>query len=171
MQIFDVAAPLQGDSVCGRPSRPPSLAPAQPMPAWQGVRDASKFGADCAQRGFGSGGASIRENSRRIACFSMCGNLPGQSRRQNCSHGVDPRGAFVFAADPRRTFSRAQFARQGVILVTFNYRLGRLGFFAFPALSKEQPEETQGQLRLHGPNCRLKWVRQNIAAFGGNPKT
>jgi para-nitrobenzyl esterase len=57
-----------------------------------------------------------------------------------------------------------------VILVTFNYRLGRLGFFAFPALSKEHPEEPKGNYAYMDQIAALKWVRQNIAAFGGDPK-
>ena len=59
-------------------------------------------------------------------------------------------GAFLFGSGSNPTTSGVGFAKQGVILVTFNYRLGRIGFFAFPALSREHPEETQGQLRLHG---------------------
>ena len=58
---------------------------------------------------------------------------------------------------------------KGVILVSINYRLGRLGFFAFPALSKEHPEEPKGNYAYMDQIAALKWVKQNIAAFGGNP--
>ncbi len=62
-----------------------------------------------------------------------------------------------------------QFAKQGVILVTFNYRLGRLGFFAFPALSHEHPAELKGNYAYMDQIAALTWVQRNIAAFGGDP--
>src|SRR6266536_3076206 len=78
-------------------------------------------------------------------------------------------GAFVFGSGSSPDFSGGQFAKQGVILITFNYRLGRLGFFAFPALSKEHPEEPKGNYAYMDQIAALKWVQKNIAAFGGNP--
>src|SRR5204862_2931237 len=65
--------------------------------------------------------------------------------------------------------SGAPFARQGVILVTFNYRLQRLGFFAFPALSLENPDEPKGNYAYMDQIAALKWIQENIAAFGGDP--
>jgi para-nitrobenzyl esterase len=53
--------------------------------------------------------------------------------------------------------------------VSINYRLGRFGFFAFPALSKERPDETKGNYAYMDQIAALQWVRRNIAAFGGNP--
>jgi para-nitrobenzyl esterase len=79
-------------------------------------------------------------------------------------------GAFVFGSGSQPDYNGAQFAKQGVILVTFNYRLGRLGFFAFPALSKEHPEEPKGNYAYMDQIAALRWVQQNIAAFGGDPK-
>ena len=78
-------------------------------------------------------------------------------------------GAFVFGSGSWPGSSGAQFAKQGVILVTFNYRLGRLGFFAFPALSHEHPEELKGNYAYMDQIAALTWVQRNIAAFGGDP--
>ena len=61
------------------------------------------------------------------------------------------------------------FAQQGVILVTFNYRLGRLGFFAHPALSREFPDEPKGNYAFMDQIAALKWVKEHIASFGGDP--
>src|SRR6185369_4266789 len=66
--------------------------------------------------------------------------------------------------------SGVQFARQGVLLVTFNYRLGRLGSFAFPALSREHPDGPKGNYAYMDQIAALQWVQRNIAAFGGDPK-
>jgi para-nitrobenzyl esterase len=63
----------------------------------------------------------------------------------------------------------AGFAKQGVILVSMNYRLGRLGHFAFPALSAERPEEAKGSYAFMDQIAALKWVQENISAFGGDP--
>ena len=62
------------------------------------------------------------------------------------------------------------FAKQGVILITINYRLGRLGHFAFPALSKEHPDEFKGSYAYMDQIAALKWIQKNIAEFGGDPK-
>ncbi|MFZ2339613.1 MAG: carboxylesterase family protein [Bacteroidales bacterium] len=58
---------------------------------------------------------------------------------------------------------------QGDILITFNYRLGRLGHFAFPALSEEYPKEPKGSYPYMDQIAALEWIRDNISSFGGDP--
>jgi len=65
--------------------------------------------------------------------------------------------------------SGVPFAKQGVVLVAMNYRVGRFGFFAFPALSSERPNENKGNYAYMDQLAALQWVQRNIAAFGGNP--
>ena len=77
--------------------------------------------------------------------------------------------AFMFGSGSQQDFSGEKFAKQGVILITINYRLGRLGFFAFPALTKEQPKEFKGNYAYMDQIAALKWVQNNISAFGGDP--
>jgi para-nitrobenzyl esterase len=78
-------------------------------------------------------------------------------------------GGFVGGSSADRSSWGEQFARQQVILITFNYRLGRLGHFAFPALSDEYPEEPKGSYAYMDQIAALEWVRDNISAFGGDP--
>jgi para-nitrobenzyl esterase len=70
------------------------------------------------------------------------------------------------SAVPR--YDGAALARHGVVVVTFNYRLGRLGFFALPALAEEHPEEPAANYGLLDQIAALRWVRENVAAFGGD---
>jgi para-nitrobenzyl esterase len=78
-------------------------------------------------------------------------------------------GGFVGGSGSSPFTSGAQFAKQGVVLVSFNYRLGRFGFFAFPALRGEHPDETKGNYAYMDQIAALQWVKRNIAAFGGDP--
>src|SRR4029077_13965229 len=78
-------------------------------------------------------------------------------------------GGVVGGSSAMPLTSGTQFAKQGVILVAANYRVGRFGFFAFPALSQEHPDELKGNYAYMDQIAALKWVKQNIAAFGGDP--
>lgn len=143
--------------------------PPQPMPAWDEVRDASRFGADCAQAGWSRDAASIRENTSEDCLFlnlwRPAGAKPGAKLPVMVwIHG----GGFVGGSGSQ--LSGVPFARQGVILISINYRLGRLGFFAFPALSKEHPDEPKGNYGYMDQIAALTWVKNNAAAFGGDPE-
>lgn len=134
--------------------------PPHPVPPWQGERDASKFGANAAQRGGGS------EDCLFLNLWVPAGTEPGTNLPVMVwIHG----GAFVGGSGSGSDDLGNRFANQGVILVTFNYRLGRLGHFAFPALSEEHPDEPKGSYAFMDQIAALRWVQKNIAAFGGDP--
>ena len=144
--------------------------PPQPLTPWEGVRDASEFGASCAQAGWPRGSGAIAEGSSED-CLYLNLWLPAGTQKgaklpvMVWIHG----GAFVGGSGAGPGTSGEEFTKQGVILVTFNYRLGRLGHFAFPSLSKEHLEEPKGSYAFMDQIAALKWVQENIAAFGGDP--
>src|SRR5439155_9886178 len=63
----------------------------------------------------------------------------------------------------------AALAKKGVVLVTINYRLGPLGYLAHPELTSESPQRSSGNYGVLDQIAALKWVRRNIAVFGGDP--
>jgi para-nitrobenzyl esterase len=144
--------------------------PPQPVTSWDGVHDASEYGDNCAQAGWGAAPGTIADGSSED-CLYLNVWAPAEAKPDAelpvmvWIHG----GAFVGGSGADATTSGKEFAKQGVILITFNYRLGRLGHFAFPALSEEHPDEPKGSYAYMDQIAALKWVRENISAFGGDP--
>jgi para-nitrobenzyl esterase len=144
--------------------------PPQPLTAWQGVRDATKYCAECPQAGWPRGSGLSKTSSEDCLFLNLW--KPASATKKSklpvmvWIHG----GAFVFGSGAQGEYSGAPFTKQGVILVSINYRLGRLGFFAFPALSKENLKEYKSNYAYMDQIAALKWVQQNISAFGGDPK-
>jgi para-nitrobenzyl esterase len=140
--------------------------PPQPVTPWKDVRDATKDCADCPQRSWPGSTATISED-----CLFLNVWAPATATKKSklpvmvWIHG----GGFTGGSGSGPGSAGDAFANQGVILTTINYRLGRLGHFAHPALSKENPEEPKGSYAYMDQIAALKWVQKNIAAFGGDP--
>lgn len=141
--------------------------PPQPVKPWDGVRDATEFGPTCAAVGWGTAPGTIQQGSSED-CLYLNVWTPANIKQgaklpvMVWIHG----GGFTGGSG---NTSGNGFAQKGVILVSMNYRLGRLGHFAFPALSKEHPDEPKGSYAFMDQIAALQWVKDNIAAFGGDP--
>lgn len=140
--------------------------PPQPVTPWKEVRDAAKACADCPQRAW-PGSTSVQSEDCLFLNVWAPAGIDKKSKLPVMFwiHG----GGFTGGSGSGPGSSGKAFAKQGVILVTINYRLGRLGHFAFPALSKEHPEEFKGSYAYMDQIAALKWVKENIASFGGDP--
>ncbi len=79
-------------------------------------------------------------------------------------------GGFTTGSGDETRYDGASMARHGMVMVTLNYRLGVFGFMAHPELTKESPSHASGNYGLLDQVAALKWVRANIAQFGGDPK-
>jgi len=171
--------------------------PPQPAARWTGVRQAAEFGADCMQGRFGPppgpAATAATNGSRSSSATAAPGAPPSPAAAAERAPSEDclfvnvwsPAsaapgaklpvmfwiygGGFVFGSSASPNTSGKQFAKQGVVLVAANYRVGRFGFFAFPALSRERPDELKGNDAYMDQIAALQWVKRNIAAFGGDP--
>ena len=151
--------------------------PPQPAARWTGVRQAADYGANCMQGRFGGpppgaaarpGAPAVQEPSEDCLFLNVWRPVDPAARKLPVMvwiHG----GGFVGGSGALQGAAGGPFAKQGVVLVTLNYRLGRFGFFAFPALSRERPDDTKGNYAYMDQIAALQWVKRNIAAFGGDP--
>ncbi|MCE9651117.1 MAG: carboxylesterase family protein [Parvibaculum sp.] len=139
----------------------------QPAAHWQGVRPANAYGDDCMQNRFIFDSAPSSQSMSEDCLFlNVWTPSPDAGKRPVMVwiHG----GALITGSGSAPVFNGSAFARKGVVLVTINYRVGRFGFFAHPALTHENPQGPLGNYGLMDQIAALKWVQANIAAFGGD---
>jgi para-nitrobenzyl esterase len=145
---------------------------------WDGVRDASKFGNVCIQPAGPTSGPQARLNiavlpdSPPLSEDCLYLNVWTGAAAQNERRPVMVYffgGAFTEGAGSVPLYDGDALARKGVVVVTMNYRLGPYGFFAHPALTAESPHKASGNYGLMDMLASLRWVKSNIAAFGGDP--
>ncbi len=133
---------------------------------WAGVRVADRFGDRCLQPPTDWLFQSAAESED---CLSLSVWTPAPDGEglpvMVWIHG----GAYYLGAGDEQRYDGSRLAAKGVVLVTINYRLGILGFLAHPELSAESPHGASGNYGLLDQILALEWVRDNIAAFGGDP--
>jgi len=141
----------------------------RPAPAWEGARQAGAFGARCMQLPLFPD-MVFRSPATSEDCLYLNVWTPASRAGEKLPVLVYFYGGGLVAGDasePR--YDGAAMARQGIVAVTVNYRLGAFGFMAHPELSAESPRKTSGNYGFMDQAAALHWVRGNIAAFGGDP--
>src|SRR5687767_680036 len=148
----------------------------QPAAKWDGVRKAEQFGNVC-----------VQPSQLQRLPVNVSVDLPDSPKTSedclylnvwtsaNCANERRPvmvwifGGAYTEGAGSSPHNNGENLAKKGVVLVTFNYRVGAFGFFSHPELTKESGRNASGNQALADSIGVLRWVQKNIAAFGGNP--
>ncbi len=143
----------------------------QPVVPWQGVRECSRFGPVCPQRPYPE--KSIYKSPKQPQsedCLFL--NVWTDAKSPDARlpvmvwiHG----GALTRGSGSNQIYNGAALAKQGVVVVTINYRLGALGYLAHSQLTAESQHRSSGNYGVLDQLAALRWVKQNIAAFGGDP--
>jgi carboxylesterase type B len=136
--------------------------PPQPAMPWAGVREAQEFGPVCEQPRDEYGTQSEDCLTVNVWTPAKATSLPVMV----FFHG----GGWLGDSSSVPLYDGTPLARRGVVLVTANYRLGVFGFLAHPGLSAESPEHVSSNYGLLDQIAVLRWARDNIAAFGGDPQ-
>lgn len=149
----------------------------QPVAKWDGVRDASRFGNVCIQppgptEGPARLNIAVLPDSPPLGedCLYLnvwTGAASADERRPVMVYFFG--GAFTEGAGSVPLYDGDALARKGAVVVTMNYRLGPYGFFVHPGLTAESPHGASGNYGLMDMLASLRWVQNNIAAFGGDP--
>jgi len=154
------AAPPVGDNRWRAP---------QPVAAWSGVRAASDFSPRCTQGGPGGQSAAppppTSEDCLYLNVWTAAETANDRRPVMVWIYG----GGFFGGAGSEARYGGDGLAKKGAVVVTLNYRLGSLGFFAHPALSAESKRKISGNYGMQDALAALQWVQRNIAAFGGDP--
>ena len=141
-------------------------APQPPVP-WSAIRNASQFGNDCMQPpSVNPTGQKTSEDCLTVNVWTAGGYPRARRPVMVFIYG----GAFVGGSAAYPLYDGAILAREGVVVVDFNYRGGIFGFLAHPGLTAESPQHVSGNYGLLDQIAALQWVKTNIAAFGGDPE-
>ena len=142
--------------------------PPQPVPSWRGVRKATAHSPACPQPGRYPPDAPqepTSEDCLTLNIWAPANSNAGKLPVMVWIHG----GGLMNGSGSLPHYAGDRLAAHGVIVVTINYRLGVLGFMAHPELNRESPYGGSGNYGLLDQIAALRWVKRNIAAFGGDP--
>lgn len=154
--------------------------PPQPVAKWEGVKTADQFGPNClAGGGGGRGGAkgpakgggkapagpAPSEDCLYLNVWTAAASANERRPVFLWSYG----GAFTGGSGSELRYDGESLAKKGLVVVTYNYRLGMFGFLAHPELTRESGKNASGNYGLMDLAAALRWVQKNIAAFGGDP--
>ena len=147
----------------------------QPAEDWVGVKPATEFGPASAQPTFSqnyAGQILTNDGPKGEDCLYLNIWTPKKAVKPGHSlpvlfiiHG----GGFKFFSGATSAFDGLELAKKDIVVVTINYRLGVMGFFAHPELSSENPNHVSGNYGILDQIAALQWVHDNIASFGGDP--
>jgi len=143
--------------------------PQAPKP-WAGIRPATEYASDCMQKPFPGDAAPLGTPPAEDCLYANVWAPEKPAGKKLAVMVWIYGGGFVNGGSSPAVYDGSQFARRGVVFVSFNYRLGRFGFFAHPALTKESPAGLLGNYGYLDQIAALRWVQKNAAAFGGDPK-
>ena len=139
--------------------------PPQKPASWSGVRECNAFGDDPVQMpDIELRGPKIGEDCLSLNVWTP---LPGAGKLPVMVWIYG--GGFVLGSSSLPMYDGEALARKGAVVVSINYRLGIFGFMAHPALTAESPNHASGNYGFLDQVAALKWVRENIAGFGGDP--
>ena len=165
LRVFPYAAPPVGDLRWKEP---------QPPASWKGIRDATKFGASAIQpknwRLPWTKEFMVQDDNFSEDCLFLNVWTPAKTAEDKLPilffiHG----GAMTEGAGSIISYDGEELAKKGIIVVTINYRLGVLGLLVHPELTAESPHKSSGNYSYLDQVAALNWVKNNIAAFGGDP--
>jgi para-nitrobenzyl esterase len=144
--------------------------PPQPVKPWAGVLQANQFAKACFQSSAAIPMLDLPAIEVSEDCLYLNVWTPAKSAAEKLPvmvwiHG----GGFFGGATLYDLYSGEELAQMGVVYVSLTYRLGKFGFLAHPELSAESPNKVSGNYGLLDQIAGLQWVRNNIAAFGGDP--
>ncbi|HTM05177.1 MAG TPA: carboxylesterase family protein [Vicinamibacterales bacterium] len=149
----------------------------QPAAKWEGVRKADKYGNVCMQRPAPQrfptntatdlpGSPGMSEDCLYLNVWTNANSASAKLPVMFWIYG----GAYTEGAGSAPVQDGAALTKKGVVVVTFNYRLGSFGFYSHPELDAESGHNASGNQALLDTIAALKWIQTNIAAFGGDPK-
>jgi para-nitrobenzyl esterase len=140
------------------------------MPRWSGVKQAKDFGHACMQPHAKKLTGLYSDYPGEVSEDCLTLNVWAPAKAKNAPvlfwiHG----GSLTGGSSQFALFDGSRLAARDVVVVTINYRLGVFGWLAHPGLSAETPQGISGNYGLLDQIEALKWVKRNIAAFGGDP--
>jgi para-nitrobenzyl esterase len=181
-RVTTKAGPIEGAAAAdgvrafkGIPFAAPPVGPLrwqapQPPKPWTEVRPATAFGGQCMQRRQFAD-MVFRASGTSEDCLYLNVWTPANAIGQRLPVLVYFYGGGFVAGDgsePR--YDGAAMAKRGIVALTVNYRLGVFGMLAHPELTRESPHHASGNYGLLDQHAALEWVRDNIEAFGGDPR-